>query len=54
MPGTVNDAGILTSRDGEHHLAIAIFAKASKRDQTAGTTVATTAATVRSLMMSDL
>lgn len=34
MPGTVNDVGILTSRDGKHHVAIAIFTKASQRDET--------------------
>jgi beta-lactamase class A len=34
MPGTVNDVGILTSGDGKHHVAIAIFTKASKRDET--------------------
>lgn len=31
MPGTVNDAGIITMPNGDH-IAIAIFTKASKRD----------------------
>ena len=35
MPGTTNDAGIITSPDGRHHIAIAIFTKGSKRDVTA-------------------
>lgn len=30
MPGTSNDAGIITSPDGKHHLVIAIFSKGSK------------------------
>jgi beta-lactamase class A len=34
MPGTVNDVGIITSADGKHHVAIAIFTKGSKRDET--------------------
>ena len=29
MPGTMNDAGIVTSPDGKHHFAIAIFTKGS-------------------------
>lgn len=33
MPGTTNDAGVITTADGQH-IAIAIFAKASKRDKT--------------------
>ncbi len=35
MPGTVNDAGILISPDGKHHVALAIFTKGSRRDKTA-------------------
>ncbi|HEX8254946.1 MAG TPA: class A beta-lactamase [Thermoanaerobaculia bacterium] len=35
MPGTVNDVGIITSPDGKHHIAIAVFTKASRRDKTA-------------------
>jgi beta-lactamase class A len=35
MPGTVNDAGILVSPDGKHHVAIAMFTKGSRRDETA-------------------
>jgi beta-lactamase class A len=34
MPGTTNDAGIITSPDGRDHIAIAIFTKASKTDNT--------------------
>jgi beta-lactamase class A len=34
MPGTTNDAGIITSPDGENHIAIVVFTKASKRDKT--------------------
>jgi beta-lactamase class A len=30
MPGTVNDAGLITSPDGKHHIAIVVFVKASK------------------------
>jgi beta-lactamase class A len=30
MPGTSNDAGILISPNGKHHIAIAIFTKAAK------------------------
>lgn len=33
MPGTANDAGIVTSPDGQHHLAIAIFTKAGDPDR---------------------
>ena len=29
-PGTLNDAGIITSPDGRHHFAVAIFTKAAK------------------------
>jgi beta-lactamase class A len=29
MPGTVNDAGILTSPDGRVHIAIAVMSKGS-------------------------
>ncbi|HSP15812.1 MAG TPA: serine hydrolase [Thermoanaerobaculia bacterium] len=31
MPGTLNDAGIITSPDGKHHIAIAIFTKGATR-----------------------
>jgi beta-lactamase class A len=34
MPGTTNDVGIITSPDGEDHIAIAVFTKASKSDVT--------------------
>jgi beta-lactamase class A len=34
MPGTTNDAGIITSPDGRDHIAIAIFTKGSKTDNT--------------------
>jgi len=30
MPGTFNDVGIITSPDGKHHIAIAMFVKGSK------------------------
>lgn len=30
MPGTLNDAGIITSPDGKHHIVIAIFTKNSQ------------------------
>ena len=30
MPGTLNDAAIVTSPDGKHHIAIVVFTKASK------------------------
>ena len=30
MPGTLNDAGIITSPDGKHHIAIAIFTQWSR------------------------
>jgi beta-lactamase class A len=33
MPGTANDVGIVTTIDGKHHLAIAIFTKASKMSE---------------------
>ena len=33
MPGTFNDVGIITSPDGKHHIAIAIFVKESKSDE---------------------
>jgi len=32
MPGTGNDVAIVTSADGKHHMAIAVFTKASKVD----------------------
>ena len=35
MPGTANDVALITSADGKHHVAIAVFTKASKRDATA-------------------
>ena len=35
MPGTLNDAGIITSPDGKHHIAIAAFTKGAKRNQEA-------------------
>lgn len=31
MPGTLNDAGIITSPDGKHHFAVAIFTKAARK-----------------------
>jgi beta-lactamase class A len=30
MPGTLNDVGLITSPDGKHHIAIAIFTKWSR------------------------
>ena len=33
MPGTLNDVGIITSPDGRHHIAIAVFTKGAARDQ---------------------
>jgi beta-lactamase class A len=33
MPGVANDVGIVTSPDGKHHIAIAIFTKASKMSE---------------------
>jgi len=30
MPGTMNDAGIITSPDGKHHLAVVVFVKSAK------------------------
>jgi beta-lactamase class A len=30
MPGTLNDAGIITTADGKHHIAIAVFTKWSQ------------------------
>lgn len=30
MPGTMNDAGIITSPDGKHHFALVIFTKAAR------------------------
>ena len=30
MPGTANDVGIVSTLDGKHHMAIAVFTKASK------------------------
>src|SRR5262249_5639543 len=30
MPGTLNDAAIVTSPDGKHHIAILVFTKGSK------------------------
>lgn len=30
MPGTANDVGIVSTIDGKHHIAIAVFTKASK------------------------
>lgn len=34
MPGTANDAAIITSLDGRQHIALVVFTKASKRDKT--------------------
>lgn len=34
MPGTTNDAGVIISPDGENHIALAIFTKGSKSDNT--------------------
>jgi beta-lactamase class A len=31
MPGTVNDAGIITSPDGRHHIVIAVLTKAGRK-----------------------
>jgi beta-lactamase class A len=33
MPGTTNDVGIIISPDGRHHVAIAIFTRASKSEE---------------------
>jgi beta-lactamase class A len=33
MPGTLNDAGIITSPDGRHHIAIAVLTKHSHADE---------------------
>ncbi|HJW95170.1 MAG TPA: class A beta-lactamase [Thermoanaerobaculia bacterium] len=33
MPGTFNDVGIITSPDGKHHIALAIFVKESKSEK---------------------
>jgi beta-lactamase class A len=33
MPGTFNDVGIITSPDGKHHIAIAMFVKEAKSDE---------------------
>ncbi len=30
MPGTTNDAGIITSPDGKHHIAVVVFVKGAK------------------------
>ena len=30
MPGTLNDAGIITSPDGKHHIVMAVFTKWSQ------------------------
>jgi beta-lactamase class A len=35
MPGTMNDAGIITSADGKHHIAIAIMKKGAKKSSEA-------------------
>jgi len=35
MPGTLNDVGIITSPDGKHHIAIAVFTKGALRDREA-------------------
>lgn len=35
MPGTLNDIGIISSADGRHHIALAIFTKAAKRSSEA-------------------
>jgi len=31
MPGTSNDVAIVTSPDGKHHMAIAVFTKGSRQ-----------------------
>ena len=48
MPGTMNDVGILTSPDGKHHVAIAIFTKraAKSKDKDVEADIAAAAAKV--------
>lgn len=48
MPGTLNDAGIITSPDRKHHIAMAIFTKGATKssDQERARVVAEIARTV--------
>jgi len=39
MPGSINDAGIITSPDGKHHIAIAVFTKHSRGPEKDGAKV---------------